>query len=243
MTAPGGISKIKYQISKLWPFGLPRKGRLTVRTENRRSAMMSSLILHSALCISILLVAGCQKETADTGSAIELKLEELTRQNEQLAEQVDQSKTENKELKDRLQVLSGLPEDVRLENLYSVERIKIGRLSGFFDKDKDGKREKMIVYVTPVDKQGDGIKATGAVNVQLWDLNRADGEALLGEWDVEPDELKKSWFKTLVAVNYRLVFDVPDGVENLDEQLTARITFTDYLGGKVFKDQRVIKPR
>ena len=101
----------------------------------------------------------------------------------------------------------------------------------------------MMVYMTPVDKQGDGINATGAANVQLWDLNKPNGEALIGEWDLEPDELKKSWFKTLVAVNYRLAFDISDTVKSFDEQLTARITFTDYLSGKVFKAQRVIQPR
>ncbi|KPK41140.1 MAG: hypothetical protein AMJ65_10040 [Phycisphaerae bacterium SG8_4] len=226
MTAPYWISKIRYQRSKLW---------------NHRYAMMTSLIFHSALCISVFLVVGCQKENEDT--TLTTKIEELTKQNEQLAEQVSQSKTENKKLKEQVHVLSGLPEDVKAENLYSVERIKISRLSGFFDKDKDGKREKMIVYVTPVDKQGDGIKAAGTANVQLWDLNKADGEALLGEWNVGPDELKKFWFKTLVAVNYRLSFDIPDTVTSFDEQLTVRLTFTDYLSGKVFKNQTVIKPR
>ncbi len=244
MNAPRWISKVKYQELGLWSFGL--------LTENHRSAVMTSLIFHPstslrtcfAFCILIFLVVGCQKANkANEDTALTVQIEQLTQQNEQLQEQVDQSKTENEKLKEQVQVLSGLPEDVRGENLYSLERITIGRLSGFFDKDKDGKREKMIVYMTPVDKQGDGMKATGAVNVQLWDLNKTDGEALLGEWDIEPDELKKFWFKTLIAVNYRLVFDIPDTVKSLDEQLTARITFTDYLSGKVLKDQRVIKPR
>ena len=203
--------------------------------------MMTSLILHFAVCILIFLVAGCQKANED--AALTVQIEQLTQQNELLQEQVGQSKTENKKLREQVQILSSLPEDVRLENLYSLQRIKIGRLSGFFDKDKDGKREKMIVYVTPIDKEGDGIKATGAANVQLWDLNKANGEALLGEWNMEPDELKNAWFKTVLAVNYRLVFDVPDTVKSFDEQLTARITFTDHLSGKVFKDQRVIQPR
>jgi len=212
-----------------------------IRTPRSGKGLLCSAfcLLSSILCL--LLVSGCQKANEDT--ELTVQMEQLTQQNEQLQEQVDQSKTENKKLKEQVQVLSDLPEDVRGENLYSVARITIGRLSGFFDKDKDGKREKMIVYVTPVDKEGDGIKATGAANVQLWDLNKADGEALLGEWDIEPDELKKFWFKTLVAVNYRLVFDIPDTVKSFDEQLTARITFTDYLSGKVLKDQRVIKPR
>ncbi|MBL7185229.1 MAG: hypothetical protein ISS70_02805 [Phycisphaerae bacterium] len=214
-----------------------------IRTPRSDKGLLCSAfcLLSSALCL--LPVAGCQNEKANEDKALIVQMEQLTQQNEQLREQVDQSKNENTRLKEQVQVLSGLPEDVRLENLYSLDRIIIGRLSGFFDKDNDGKREKMIVYVTPVDKQGDGIKATGAAKVQLWDLNKANGEALLGEWDVEPDELKKFWFKTLVAVNYRLEFEIPDTVKSFDEQLTVRLTFTDYLSGKVFKDQKVIKPR
>ena len=157
--------------------------------------------------------------------------------------EIEQSHRENEQLKEQLQTLSGLPEDLRLENMYSLERIKLGKLSGFFDKDDDDKRETLIVYVTPYDKEGDGIKATGSMNVQLWDLNKPEGEALLGEWDVPPDELKKVWFKTILAVNYRLTFDISGTVENFDEPLTAKVTFTDYLSGKVFEDQRVIKPR
>jgi hypothetical protein len=189
----------------------------------------------------ILSVLGCQN--ADKEALLTVQIEQLTQEKAQLQEQVDQSESENEKLKEQVQVLSGLPEDVKLENLYSLQKIKIGRYTGFFDKDKDGTREKLIVYVQPVDEDGDAIKATGAVNVQLWDLDRADGEALLGKWDVEPGELKEMWFKTLLTVNYRLMFGAPETVESLDEQLTVKVTFTDYLSGKIFKEQKIIKPR
>ena len=208
---------------------------------HRRPATMALLFSHFACCILMLLGTGCQKP--DEGTPLVVQMEQLTQQNRLLREQIEQSKTENRELEERVEVLSALPGDARGENIYSIEQIRISRLSGFFDKDKDGKREKLIVYITPIDKQGDGIKAAGAANVQLWDLNKADGEALLGEWNVGPDELKNAWFKTVLAVNYRLVFDIPEAVDNFGEQLTARITFTDHLSGKVFKDQRVIQPR
>jgi hypothetical protein len=64
---------------------------------------------------------------------------------------------------------------------------------------------------------------------------------MLGQWKVETDELKKVWFKTLVTINYRLTFDVADIVETLEEPLTVKVTFTDYLTGKVFNEQKVIK--
>jgi len=80
------------------------------------------------------------------------------------------------------------------------------------------------------------------VEVQLWDLSKSDSQALLGQWHVKADELKQNWFSTLIKGNYRLMFDVADKVENFEEPLTVKATFTDYLTGKVFKEQRVIKP-
>ena len=196
-------------------------------------------VLYSVFCV--LVVSGCQK--SDEVAPLKLQIHKLTLEKTQLQEQIAESKNENEQLKEQLQTLSGLPEGVRLENMYSLDRVKLGRLSGFFDKDKDGKRETLIVYATPIDKDGDGIKATGSMNVQLWDLSKPEDEVLLGEWNVPPGELTKVWFKTILAVNYRLTFDISDKVESFAAPLTARITFTDYLSGKVFKDQRVIKPR
>ena len=226
MDIPRRISRVRNQTPKL---------------RNHRFMTVISSIFRFAFCVLIFFVAGCQK--ADEGASLAVQIEELTLERSQLQEQIEQSKRENEQLKEQLQTLSGLPEEVRLENMYSLERVKLGRLSGFFDKDKDGKREELIVYVTPVDKEGDGVKATGSVNVQLWNLSKPDDQALLGEWDIPPGELKKLWFKTILAVNYRLTFDISDNVESFDEPLTAKITFIDYLSGKVFKDQRVIKPR
>lgn len=199
------------------------------------------LVLGSGLCVLICFVVGCRN--TEEKMSLTLKIEELTLEKARLQEQIEDSQSQNKQLKEQLQTLSGLPEGIRLENMYNVERINLGRLSGFFDKDNDGKRETLIVYVTPYDKEGDGIKATGSMNVQLWNLSQPEGEALVGKWDVPPDELRKVWFKTILAVNYRLTFDISDKVESFDEPLTAKVTFTDYLSGKVFEDQRVIKPR
>jgi hypothetical protein len=137
--------------------------------------------------------------------------------------------------------LSGLPENVKLENLNRLENIKIGRYTGFFDKNDDGRKEKLIIYLQPTDKQGDALKATGIAEVQLWDLNKTNGQAMLGQWKIEQDELKKLWFETLVSNYYRLTFDIADIIENIEEPLTVKVTFTDYLTGKVFNEQKVIK--
>jgi hypothetical protein len=202
---------------------------------------MTSSILYFAFCILffLILITGCAnpngKESPD------VQIEQLTQEKTQLQKQFEKSEIENKQLKQQIQVLSGLPKEVKLENLNQLKSVKIGRYTGFFDKDKDGKKEKLIVYIQPVDEQGDTIKAVGVVDVQLWDLNKTDGEALLSQWKVEPDELKKLWFATMLTTNYRLTFEVADIIESIEEPLTVKVIFTDYMTGKVFKEQKVIK--
>jgi hypothetical protein len=202
---------------------------------------MTSSILHFTFYILtfFVLLTGCANP--DENDTIAVQIEQLTQEKTQLQKQLEQSEKENKQLKKQLQVLSGLPEDVKLENLNRLDNIKIGRYTGFFDKDKDGKKEKLIVYIQPFDEHGDEIKVVGAVDIQLWNLNKTGGEALLGQWKIEPDELKKLWFATMLTINYRLTFDVADIVENMEESLTVKATFTDYTTGKVFKQQKVIK--
>jgi hypothetical protein len=184
---------------------------------------------------------GCQNTSKEPPLAVQIK--QLKEENTQLTRQIEQSANESKQLKKQIQVLSDLPEQARAENLYRLQRIEITRYTNFYDKDKDGQKEKLIVYIQPFDEEGDIVKATGAVDVQLWDLNKEADKALLGQWHVTPEQLKKLWFATLITINYRLTFDVAGKIDDFEEPLTVKVTFTDYLSGKVFEEQKVIKPQ
>ena len=202
--------------------------------------LLSSAFLCTCALV-LLFAAGCESSSRLTPAE---QIRALRQEKRQLERQLEQSKSQNQQLKKQVQVISGLPED-KFESLYELKKIKLTRYTNLYDKDKDGKKEKLIVYIQPIDTENDKIKAGGAVDVQLWDLNKKGDEALLGEWHVGPDELKKLWFDTFLFINYRLAFDVADIVESFDSAaggLTVKVTFTDYLSGKVFKEQKVIKP-
>jgi hypothetical protein len=38
------------------------------------------------------------------------------------------------------------------------------------------------------------------------------------------------------------MFDIADKVDDFTEPFTVKVTFTDYLTGKIFNEQRAIKP-
>ena len=213
-----------------------------IKCRNSKSgAWLSGFVPLLLCCFALMqLLVGCANGNK-TSSLVE-QIQQLKQEKTQLQKQFEQSKAENEQLKKQVHILSGLPEQVKGENLYRLQKIEITRYTNLYDKDKDGKNEKLIVYIQPIDEHGDIIKATGAVEVQLWDLNKENGEALLGQWSVEPEQLKKLWFATLITINYRLTFDVADKIDDFEEPLTVKVTFTDYLTGTVFKEQRVIKP-
>ena len=200
-----------------------------------------SALVPMLLCSCALMhFAGCES-TGNRLSPTE-EINNLKREKSELTRQIEHSKAENEQLKKQVQVLAGLKPDVEPEKLYNLQKVKVTKYTNLYDKDKDSKKEKLIIYIQPIDEEGDIIKVAGAVDVQLWNLNKKDGQALLGQWHVKPNELRKLWFATLVTINYRLMFDVADKIKSFEEPLTVKVTFTDYLTGKIFKEQKVIKP-
>jgi len=187
------------------------------------------------------LAAGCGIGSERKAPA-EIKVQQIAREKTELMRDLQQAKAENQQLAEQIKALSVFPEDKPL-NPYRLKRVKITRYTNFYDKDNDGKREKLIVYIEPIDLDGDAVKAAGTVNVQLWNLNNLNGQALLGQWQVDPNDLRKLWYDTLVSANYRLIFDAPPELDVLAEPLTVKVTFTDYLTGEIFRDQYAIDPR
>ena len=191
-------------------------------------------------CLSVFFVAGCQQQDAKVSQSERINL--LEKQNDDLSKELEQAQVENENAKKQIVVLMGLREEGKLEGVAEIQSVKIGGYTGFYDRNKDGVREKLIVYLQPIDRDGDGVKAAGSVNVELWNLDRKDGEPLLDSWHVDAEKLRGLWLMSFMKANYRLSFDVAENISTSKEPLTVKVTFTDYMGGKVFKEQKVIRP-
>jgi len=183
---------------------------------------------------------GCD---SGAGTSLRDQIETLSREKTSLETRVERLQRENEGLTTQVEQLSALGPEVRLEGLAELDRIEIRRRSGLYDKDKDGKKEKLIVYVRPYDKTADALKAPGQVLVQLWDLNAQEADqAILGQWEVAGAELKQLWAGTFMTDYYRLTFDVAELLTGDEGELTVKVTFTDYITGKVLHAQKVIRP-
>lgn len=187
----------------------------------------------------MLFITGCPRH--DNREYLLNQIDQLTKEKSDLSHELQQTESEKEELKEQVHTLSGLPKNKKIENLYDLNSIAIGKLTNLYDRDRNGTYETLIVYLQTIDKQGDKIKIGGMADVQLWDLNRPDGQALLGAWRIEPEELKSRWV-SFILTNYRLKFDVAELIDTYEQPLTVKVTFTDYLTGKIFREQKVIEP-
>ncbi len=208
------------------------------RLEPGQSGLL--IIAIALLSLTLLPVGGCGIGS-ERKDPLEIKAQRIEREKTELMRDLQQCKAENVQLAEQIKALSAVPEGMKVIP-YRLDHINVVKYSNFYDKNDDGIREKFIVYVQPVDTEGDSLKAAGTVNVQLWNLNNLNGQALLGQWQVEPNDLKDMWFDTLTSASYRLVFDTPQGLDILAEPLTIKATFTDYLTGEIFRDQHAIDP-
>ena len=203
----------------------------------RRSLFVVSLV-------SLVFAFGCEVQRAGRPKT-EQKVQQLTEEKTELQNQLEQSRAENNQLKKQAESLSKLPVDKRADAIYHINAVKIDSYTNFYDNDKTpgaiGKK-KLVVYVAPIDETGDHVKAGGTVEIQLWDLNKKENEARLAQWQIEPNELKTLWLAGMFSSNYRLSFDAAGIVDKFDKPLTVKVNFTDYLSGRTFTEQFIIRP-
>jgi hypothetical protein len=157
---------------------------------------------------------------------------ELTRSNQQLGETIGR---QNQQIA-TLQHLG----DKRLEKLYYVTDLELGRRSGGIDRDGQAGDDAVIVYLQPVDREGAVIKAAGDVTIQLYDLANPPAENLIGEYHWSVDELGQTWAGGFLGSSqFSLLCPWPDGPP-AHGQITIRATFTDYLTGRTFTAQKTV---
>jgi len=197
-------------------------------------------ILIAVLVVFVTTLAGCQ--SGDRIVNLRGQVEKLQEQNKSRTQQLEQCRREKDELTERLDNLTALKSAGALQDLYQLRRVEIVRFTDFYDKDNDGAREKLIVYVQPLDTSGDPVKVPGTVRITLWNLSKPQEDALLGQWQIGAEELAGLWYDTFIETSYRFVFDATEFVDERADALTVRMSFTSHLTGRVFKDQRVIEP-
>jgi len=208
------------------------------RTVKTVSAKYTGTLTVLFIFTFIILTSGCIDTTKQK---LWSQIKTLDTENAELKRQVRQLEGEKESLLRQITKLTELGPEARLWAYPKIERVNVRSRTGLFDKDKDGTKETLIVYVQPFDVSGDPFKAAGSIEVELWNLNSKPEGALLKKWVLDPEDMQELWASTMMTNYYRLKFDVADILAENKEDLTVNVIFFDFISGKVFRQQVVIE--
>jgi len=200
-------------------------------------------LCHSAILLltaQMFLCGGCNN--GNTENSLWQQIKDMGNEKSELSIRVEQLEQENQRLGRQVKILEAIDPNERLAVMDTLEKIAITSRSGFYDKDNNGSKETLVVYLETTDSVGDRIKAAGRAEIQLWNLEAKESQSgLLKEWIIEPSELRTSWAGTLMTDYYRFTFPAEDIAAPDAASLTIKVKFTDYFSGRIFQDQRAIK--
>ncbi len=198
------------------------------------------LWLVSAALAAVLAAGGCvdprDAEIAKLRSAEKMLLAE----NKGLGERNARLQTDQDRLTRENATLLGLGPK-RLEYLFRVDKIDIGGYSAGVNLSGKGEGHDAVrIYLVPLDKDGNAIKAAGAVRIQVFDL-AAGPEFLVCSCDFPVETIGKYWLGQFLSYYYK--FECKFAAPPQHPNLTVRVTFTDYLTGREFETQKVFTVR
>lgn len=181
-------------------------------------------------------------------------LRPLRRRNADLARQLDVARKEAREADDIARGLQTVVLDQRkqirtlqrlgpkrLEKLFHVKTVKVGQYTAPADFDGQPGDDGIKVYMRPLDANGDTIKAAGEVRIRLFDLAAAPKDTLIGEhrWPIE--QVARAFSGGFLA--YHFTFKCPWKARPRHADVTVRLEFIEYLTGKTFWAQKLVKVR
>jgi hypothetical protein len=194
-----------------------------------------------AMMAACAVLGGCKPPQADSRVT---RIQELEDKVQKQARQLVDQEEELSAAARTIQELRGLEGPRRLDRLVHVDKIEIERLSGGYDENRDGVDDGVVVYVRPIDTDGDVIKAAGSVSVELFDVSQPAGPQAVGKVELNPEAMRKAWFSKLLGAHYRI--EVPwaaDAIGPERKKINVAVRFTDLLSGETFEAQHVADVR
>lgn len=182
-------------------------------------------------------IAGCASPSPVTNK-LRVENEKLREQLEAQKREIETERASIQALEKKVGTVPTLPED-RLDKLFTVSGFKLGRLTGGDNWDSSKPADTGIkLELTPIDQQGDKLKAAGSITVDVFDLNQPT-DPNIGHWTFDTAQARQNWFGGGLLNAY--VFKLSWQKIPIHHELTLKVTFTDELTGRQFTQQRVVQ--
>lgn len=197
-------------------------------------------------CVFLLfaVVAGCGRSGDFLNENDRLRSENLilTRQVEELESALQSRSAQVQTLEKQLGHVAAVS-GVSPEDLPRVVEVRLGRLSGAVDRDKDGIDDTVRLYVLTLDQRGRFMPAIGPASVQLVVLTPGEPPVVVNEKDYTPKQFEKAYRSGFTGSHYSLEIELGAGMPHDVAEVNAKVIFTDAATGAEHGCERGVKVR
>ncbi|MFP4355216.1 MAG: hypothetical protein ACLFUJ_08830 [Phycisphaerae bacterium] len=188
--------------------------------------------------LAIAWAGGCGDPQAAKRIELRDQLIEAESKIEDLNEEILRLEASVEKQKRLIAELRGLGEN-RLENLFTVDKIELGRFTGPANLDDKPGQDGVRVRFTPIDRAGTPIKRAGSVKIQLFDLADEDAPVRIGLTEVPVEKIGDYWSGHFGTFHFSIPcrWDRPPSTE----EMTIRVAFIEELTGQSFSAQAEVK--
>lgn len=194
-----------------------------------------------AVLAAVLLVwaTGCQPPLDKDESSTQERLLASRQRVVQLEGQLDEKNRQIEQLEQQNATLLELG-PTRLDNLFYPTKLHIKRTSGGIDETDDGIDDGVVVYLQPIDADGDVVKCAGDIIVQLYDLAQPDESQLIAEYIVDVAHGREAWYGHALTDHFK-IWCPWRSLPPANSEITIRATFVDNLSGARLTTQRAVQ--
>ena len=194
-------------------------------------------VLVGLICAGVAFAAGCRSTCPDDLLECRARLGDIQDQQARLRGELADLQQQLDVSRQQITRLQNLPED-KSGLLVKTQKIELEGLTGAYDDDKDGYDDGVVVYLQPIDRAGDVIKAAGGISIRLVDLS-GDEPVVVGQIDVPPEESLELWYGRLLTNHFtvRCPFSQPPR----GREVTVDVQFVELLTGRRFTAQKTVE--
>ena len=186
----------------------------------------------------MVILAGCgaKKEGVTELEGENLQLgRELRQAKETVAAQEDALREKDEQISNLLKLDPGQ----RLEALFVVDKIKLGRYTGGTNPDKKDGDDGVRVYVIPQDQAGRTVTAAGSVEIDVFDPGQKE-DSLVMSYSFTAAQAKEHWQGGGLANHYSFICPWKKR-RPIGNEITVHVKFVDYLTGRSFTANKQCK--
>lgn len=189
--------------------------------------VVAPLVLTGVLGI---LVGGCNSASS---RARALKDADALRLEKQLLERsINQKDATIASLTMQVEALTTLGPD-RPIGAFAASRIEVANLSGGADFDGRPGDDGVVIYLRPIDADGDVVKAPGRIRIGVYDATKIEAPRVLGVYEFNDLEvLRRNWHGKFLTQHYTLRCPIAPGTElPASRRVTVQAEFLEFLTG------------